>query len=126
MVSTMGMNKAQKLAAARAKELEVERTAVGSDNPQAIQERMDAVTAQPLATPAVEQPKAEEVKAPAAPTTPTAAPAISKQMLTVLKLTVELREKRQIEVTPQMVSQDGKYILINIGELWPTFRIGAN
>jgi hypothetical protein len=53
----MGQNKAQREAAARAKKAtqaatqtaEAERTRVGSDNPAAIQEKMDAVAAQPKA-----------------------------------------------------------------------------
>ncbi|MGB0012833.1 MAG: hypothetical protein WBQ03_14585 [Candidatus Sulfotelmatobacter sp.] len=66
----------------------------------------------------------QEVKAATATATPE--PAMSKQMLTVLKLTVALREQRQIELLPEQLKQDGKYVLINVGEGWPTIRVGSN
>jgi hypothetical protein len=106
----MAKNKAQK--AAEARTAEAERTRVGSDNPAAIQEKMDAVAAQPKAN------------GKAAPTTQPAT--VSKQQLTVMRLTVALREQRQIEVKPEMLAQDGKYILINLGAAWPVIRIGTN
>jgi hypothetical protein len=83
-----------------------------------------------------EQPKQEteqklQTATPATPipATQPAAPAtqvVSKQQLTVMQLTVALREQRQIEVKPEMLTQDGKYILINIGPTWPTLRLGSN
>jgi hypothetical protein len=111
----MAKNKAQK--AAEAREAEAERTRVGSDNPAAIQEKMDAVAAQP-------KPDGKAEKAPATATPATQA--VSKQQLTIMRLTVALREQRQIEVKPEMLKQDGKFIMINIGATWPVFRIGAN
>ena len=69
---------------------------------------------------AVEQPKPAPAAASAQPATP------SKQQQTIEKLTVALRQLRQIEVKPEMLRQDGKYILINIGPTWPVMRIGAN
>ena len=98
----MGMNKAQRQAAARAK-----------------QEAMDA---QPVVEAAVtEQPKVEPK-----PTATPATQAVSKQQLTVMRLTVALREQRQIELKPEQLTQDGKYILINVGAAWPVMRIGTN
>jgi hypothetical protein len=105
----MGQNKAQRQVAARAK-----------------QEAMDVTTAEVGKVEEVlaEQPKAE---AKANMATPTTQPAVvSKQQLSVMRLTVALREQRQIEVKPEMLKQDGKFILINIGPTWPVFRIGAN
>ena len=42
-----------------------------------------------------------------------------------MRLTVELG-KRDLKVTPEMLTQDGKFILLNIGPAWPTIRIGAS
>jgi hypothetical protein len=68
-----------------------------------------------------EQPKAEVKPAAAAqPVTP------SKQQATVEKLTVAFREQRQIEVKPEMLVQDGKYINLLIGKEWPVIQIGAS
>jgi hypothetical protein len=70
--------------------------------------------------PAAEQPKAEEVKA-----TPAAAPAtISKQQLTIVALAEAFKAQRGIEVKPEMLKQDGKYVNLLIGKEWPTIRIG--
>lgn len=72
--------------------------------------------AQPVATPVAvaEAPKpAAQAEAP-----------LSKQQQTLMRLIVALREKRQIEVKPEMLMQDGKFILIRIGESWPTIQVG--
>ena len=96
----MGTNKAQKKAAERAK-------------------KATATEVQP--EPAVEQPK-PEVKATATPAPATTQS--SKQQQTVEKLTVAFREQRQIEVKPEMLIQDGKYLNLLIGKEWPVIAIG--
>jgi hypothetical protein len=100
----MGQNKAQKQAAERAK--------AAAPN-----------AAQPAAV--VEQPK-PAAPAAVAPTAPAPAATVSKQQLTIMKLTVALREQRQIEVKPEMLTQDGKYINLLIGKEWPVIQIGAS
>ena len=110
----MAKNKSQKAAEAR----EAERTRVGSDNPAAIQENMDKVAAQPKQDGKAEKPTA--TPAPAKPET------VSKQQLSIMKLTIALRDARQIEVKPEQLKQDGKYILLLLGDKWPVIRIGAN
>ena|ERR1039458_5240811 len=84
-----------------------------------------AAEAEVPATPAAEQPTptATPVMAAAAPAKPEA---ISKQSLAIMKLVVELREKREIEVKPEMIVQDGKFILILLGEAWPTIKVGPS
>jgi hypothetical protein len=53
--------------------------------------------------------------------------AVSKQQLTIMRLTVALREQRQIEVKPEMLTQDGKYINLLIdGRKWPVIEIGPS
>jgi len=72
----------------------------------------------------IEQAKpAPETKA-ATPATPTQPTTVSKQQLTIMRLTVALREQRQIEVKPEMLTQDGKFILLRIGKEWPTIQVG--
>ena len=71
-------------------------------------------TTQPAAQPVAEQPKVA-----AAPL-----PTPSKQQETILKLTKALREQRQVEVKPEMLVQDGKFINLLIGKTWPTIRVG--
>lgn len=65
---------------------------------------------------------------PAAPATPAVAaqpaPAPTKQEVTLLKLTIALREKRQIAVKPEMLSSSGNKLVVLIGEGWPTISIG--
>jgi hypothetical protein len=69
-----------------------------------------------------EQPKPKvEVKAATTATQP-ATP--NKQQMTIGKLTAAFREQRQIEVKPEMLKQDGKFINMVIGKEWPTIRIG--
>jgi hypothetical protein len=109
---TMGQNKAQREAAARAKKSvtpEAERTREGSDNPAAIQAKMDEVAAQPK---------------PTGTAVPATQPAVDKQQLAIMQLSVALRQQRQIEVKPDMLKQDGKYINLVVGKEWPTIRIG--
>ena len=72
-----------------------------------------------------------EPKAEAKPTVePKAVPAATqpatpnKQAATIEKLTAAFKEQRQIEVTPEMLQQDGKYINLIIGKDWPTIRAG--
>src|SRR5580700_5443295 len=104
----MGQNKAQRQAAARAK-----------------QEAMDVAVEQPQ----VEQAKVEQKLAQQPTVTPAtlAKPeAVSKQQLSIMKLTIALREQRQVEVKPEMLKQDGKFILLLIGKEWPVIRIGAS
>jgi hypothetical protein len=64
----------------------------------------------------------------AEPPKPTPAPAqpvaVSKQQMTIMKLTAALREQRQIEVKPEMLIADGKYINLLIGKEWPVIAIG--
>ena len=95
----MGVNKQQKQAAERVK------------------------ASQPVA----EQPKAETAKGttatkPAAPATP-AQP--TKQQTTVVKLVEALLATRKIEVKPEMLVQDGKYVNVVIGGAWPILRVGT-
>lgn len=106
----MGMNKAQRQAAARTKQAE-------ADVNEQIEQEFPITPAQPP----VEQPK-QEVKATVTPATP----AVSKQQLTVMRLVVELRKNRAIEVKPEHITNDGKYVLITVGGEWPVFRIGTN
>ena len=87
------------------------------------QQKQAAERAKKSAAPDQPQPPAVAVAEPSKPATP--APA-SKQQQTIEKLTVALREQRQIEVKPEMLTQDGKYILINIGPTWPTIQVGAS
>jgi len=95
----MGQNKAQKAATARAKKT--------------------TAAVEPAAV--AEQPKPEvKATAPATPAQP------SKQQTTIEKLTVALREQRQIEVVASMLTQDGKYINLLIGKEWPVIQIGAS
>ena len=100
----MGQNKAQRAAAERAKKSQ------GQSAAPEVQPQPAAEAKQPVA----EQPK---------PTTP--APP-SKQTQTIEKLTVAFREQRQIEVKPEMLTQDGKYINLLIGKDWPIIQIGAS
>jgi hypothetical protein len=84
---------------------------------------------QPEVQPATEQPKpeAKSTKPAAKPAPAAAAPAQpSKQTQTIEKLTVALREQRQIEVKPEMLVQDGKYINLLISTEWPIIQIGAS
>jgi hypothetical protein len=107
----MSQTKTQKAAAARAKKT-------------AAQQEVQPVaeTKQPAA---VEQSKPATQTAKPAPAA--AAPAQpSKQTQTIEKLTVALREQRQIEVKPEMLVQDGKYINLLIGKEWPVIQIGAS
>lgn len=56
------------------------------------------------------------------PAAPAATP--TKQETTLMKLSVELA-KRDVTVKPEMLTADGKFLLLNIGPAWPTIRIGA-
>jgi hypothetical protein len=80
---------------------------------------------QPTATPAAQPQQAPAAPAPAPAVTATAAaPSTpSKQQATLMKLSVELA-KRDVVVKPEMLSQDGKYLVLKIGEAWPEIRIG--
>ena len=117
----MGQNKAQREAAARAKKAtqaatqtaEAERTRVGSDNPAAIQEKMDAATAQPKADGKAEQPTA----APAKPE------AVSKQQLAIEKLKAGWTAKG-LNLDKLTIRDDGKYKLLVVDAGWPTVQVG--
>jgi hypothetical protein len=99
----MGMNKAQKQAAQRAKK----------------------TTAQEV-QPAAEQPKpeAEQKPAPApAAAAPAAQPTPSKQMQTIEKLK-EGWTAKGVNLDKLTVKDDGKFKLVVVGEGWPTVQIG--
>lgn len=66
--------------------------------------------------PATPAPAAAEAQKPAQPT---------KAEVTVMKLTVALRQQRQIDVKPEMLSVDGKFLVLKIGDAWPQIRIGV-
>jgi hypothetical protein len=106
----MSQTKAQKAAAERAAKKTTAQPEVRSS---AEQPKPEAKSTKPAATPA-----------PAAVTPAPAQP--SKQTQTIEKLTVALREQRQIEVKPEMLVQDGKYINLLIGKEWPVIVIGAS
>ncbi len=105
----MSQTKAQKAAAERAKKT----TAQAGQPAVAEQPKPEAKSTKPAATPA----PAAVAAAPAQP---------SKQTQTIEKLTVALREQRQIEVKPEMLVQDGKYINLLISTEWPIIQIGAS
>ena len=71
---------------------------------------------QPVATPTAPAPVAAEA-APAVQPTPT------KAQATLMRLSVALAA-RHVEVKPEHISQDGKFLVINLGEAWPTINIG--
>lgn len=85
-------------------------------------------TTQPVQPVATTTPKVEEVK----PQATAAAPAkpeeakVGKQQLAVMQLVVALREQRQIEVKPEQLKQDGKYVVVLAGEGWPEIYIGPS
>jgi hypothetical protein len=94
-------------------------------------ERAKKTAAQQEVQPVAEtkQPAAVEQSKPATQTAkpaPAAAAQPSKQTQTIEKLTVALRQQRQIEVKPEMLVQDGKYINLLIGKEWPIIQIGAS
>jgi hypothetical protein len=99
----MGQNKTQKAAGERAKK----------------------ITA-PEVQPAAEAKQSKPVTQTAAPATPAQPATVSKQQMTIMELTVAFREQRQIEVKPEMLTQDGKYINLLIGKEWPVIQIGAS
>jgi len=101
-VTTMGMNKAQKQAAQRAKK----------------------TTAQEV-QPAAEQPKPEAEQKPAATSVPAAAaPAQpSKQMQTIEKLK-EGWTAKGVNLDKLTVKDDGKFKLVVVADGWPTVQIG--
>ena len=110
----MAKNKQQLAAEQRAKAHT--QPAVGT-NPGQIDGNTGKVNEEPK--PVVEQPKAT-------PATPAPAAAISKQQQTVLLLTAELKRERGIEIKPEMLQADGKFIILRVGEGWPTMRVGVN
>ena len=113
----MGQNKAQREAAARAKKAtqaatqtaEAERTRVGSDNPAAIQEKMDAVAAQPKA----------DGKATATPAPAT----VSKQNQTIETLKAGWTAKG-VDLSKLSIKDDGKFKVWVVAEGWPRVTIG--
>lgn len=78
----------------------------------------------PAVTPAAQPAQPTQPVTPVVAAQPAAAPAPTKQEVTLLKLTVALRDKRQIAVTPQMLTSDGKALRLVIGEGWPSISIG--
>jgi hypothetical protein len=50
----------------------------------------------------------------------------SKQQVTIDRLIAAFKEQRQIEVTPAMLVQDGKFINVMLGKEWPTIRVGGS
>lgn len=105
----MSQTKQQKAAADRAKKTAAQQEV----QPVAEQPKPEAKSTKPAATPA----PAAVAAAPAQP---------SKQAQAIEKLTVALREQRQIEVKPEMLVQDGKYINLLISTEWPIIQIGAS
>jgi hypothetical protein len=105
----MSQTKTQKAAAERAKKTAAQQEV----QPSAEQPKPEAKSTKPAATPA----PAAVAAVPAQP---------SKQAQTIEKLTVALRQQRQIEVKPEMLTQDGKYINLLIGKEWPVIQIGAS
>jgi len=102
----MGKNRTQLAAEARLKDT----------TPAAVADQPEAQTAAMApAAPVADKPVADK---PAVP--------LSKQETTILKLAAALREKRQIEVKPEMLQQDGKFINVVVGKDWPTIRIGTS
>jgi hypothetical protein len=76
------------------------------------------------ATPAVQpQPAPAPAPRPAVAAAAAQPPAPTKQELTLMKLSVELA-KRNVTVKPEMLSKDGKFLVLNIGAEWPEIRIG--
>jgi hypothetical protein len=113
----MAKNKAQK--AAEAREAEAARTREGSDNPAAIQEKMDAVAAQPKPNG-----KAEVAQAKANTATPTTQPAtISKQNATVETLKAGWTAKG-VDLSKLTIKDDGKFKVLVVAEGWPRVTIG--
>lgn len=55
---------------------------------------------------------------------PAAEPKMSKQDQAIIALAVGLKEHRQIEVTPEMITSDGKYKVVKPGETWPGIFVG--
>jgi len=90
---------------------------------QAAAVEVQPTTTTPTATMPAAQPEQQKADTPKA--APLAAePKVSKQQLTIMRFSVELKAKRNIELKPEMLSQDGKFINVNIGEGWPTIQIG--
>ena len=58
-----------------------------------------------------------------APTPVEASPTPTKAQMTVMRLSVELA-KRDITVKPEMLSTDGKFLVLKIGDAWPRIVIG--
>jgi hypothetical protein len=59
--------------------------------------------------------------------TPAAKPvAVSKQSLAIMRLVVKFKEEKQIEVTPEQLVQDGKFINVVLGDKWPVIRVGPS
>jgi hypothetical protein len=117
----MGKNKQQVATEARAKkttpEVEPQPVAAVGPNPGQINGDTGKVN---------EQPKPNGKATPAAVAAATQPTVVSKQQLTIMRLTVAFREQRQIEVKPEMLTQDGKYINLLIGKEWPVIQIGAS
>ena len=113
----MGKNKQQTATEARTKKAatqtaEAERTREGSDNPAAIQAKMDEVAAQPKA----------DGKAAHAPATATPATA-NKQTATIEKLKAGWTAKG-VNLDKLSVKDDGKYKLLIVDAGWPTVQVG--
>jgi hypothetical protein len=115
----MGKNKAQKEAEARAKKpqpaAEAERTREGSDNPAAIQAKMDEVAAQP-------KPNGKATPAAVAAAQPAV---VSKQTQTIETLKAGWTAKG-VDLSKLIVKDDGKFKLVIVDAGWPTVQVGAS
>jgi hypothetical protein len=52
-----------------------------------------------------------------------ASPTPTKAQMTVMRLSVELA-KREVTVKPEMLSMDGKFLVLKISDAWPKIVIG--
>lgn len=73
-------------------------------------------------TPTAQPEQATEVK----PMAAEAVTSITKQQQSIMALVVALREQRNVNVTPEMLVQDGKFINFVLGEAWPVIAIGPS
>ena len=91
---------------------------------QAAAVEVQPTTTTPTATTPAAQPEQQKADTPKA--APLAAePKVSKQQLTIMRFSVELKAKRNIELKPEMLVQDGKYINLIVGETWPVIAVGV-
>jgi hypothetical protein len=86
--------------------------------------KKQVVKSTPEVKPVAEQPASAPTPATPAAVAAQAQATPSKQQLTIMRLVVAFRERRQIEVKPEQLKQDGKFINVMLGEGWPTIRVG--